>query len=65
MVGSSEKGMPSFEIIKAHLGNYQKIREKRITAILKAANGLTRIHALATWKDRLFAFYILPYAGDT
>ncbi|KAH7082317.1 FAD binding domain protein [Paraphoma chrysanthemicola] len=64
MKDSSEKEKPSFEDIKSHLGNYQKIREKRVTAILKAANGLTRIHALKTWKDRLFAFHVLPYAGD-
>ncbi|KAF2023177.1 FAD binding domain-containing protein [Setomelanomma holmii] len=69
MVDSSEKGRPSFETIKGKqpykLTIYQKIREKRVTAILKAANGLTRMHALKTWKDRLFAFWILPFAGDT
>jgi hypothetical protein len=43
---------------------YQRIREKRVTAILTAANGLTRIHALKTLKDKLFAFWILPLAGD-
>jgi hypothetical protein len=64
MVDSSEKGKPSFDNIKMHLGNYQRIREQRVTAILEAANGLTRIHALKTWKDRLFAFWILPNSGD-
>jgi hypothetical protein len=64
MVDTSEKGKPSFETIKAHLSIYQRIREKRVTAILTAANGLTRMHALKTLKDRLFAFWILPLAGD-
>lgn len=64
MVDETEKGKPSYETIKAHLGNYQKLRDTRLTAVLKAANGLTRIHALATLKDRLFAFWILPAAGD-
>jgi hypothetical protein len=64
MVDSAEKGKPSFDTIKTHLGNYQKIREQRITAICEAANGLTRVHALKTWKDKMFAFWILPSAGD-
>jgi hypothetical protein len=64
MVESSEKGRPSFENIKMHLESYQKTREQRVTAILEAANGLTRVHALKTWKDRLFAFWVLPNSGD-
>jgi hypothetical protein len=64
MVDTAEKGRPSYETIQKHLGNYQKLREKRVTAILTAANGLTRIHGLKTWTDRLFAFWILPYGGD-
>lgn len=64
MVDSSDKGRPSFENIKLHLSNYQKTREQRVTAVLEAANGLTRIQALKTWKDRLFAFWILPLSGD-
>src|SRR5436305_900325 len=54
MVDSAEKGKPSFDTIKTHLGNYQKVREQRITAICEAANGLTRVHALKTWKDKMF-----------
>ncbi|KAF1834748.1 hypothetical protein BDW02DRAFT_568714 [Decorospora gaudefroyi] len=60
----SEKGKPSYDIIKEHLGNYQKTRETRATAICTASNGLTRIHALKTIRDKLFAFWILPNAGD-
>ncbi|KAH8719235.1 FAD binding domain protein [Phaeosphaeriaceae sp. PMI808] len=65
VVDASEKGKPSFNIIQTHLGNYQTIRETRLTAILTAANALTRLHALKTWKDKLFAFWVLPLAGDT
>ena len=61
---SAEKGKPSYDAIKAHLGNYQKVRETRLTAIYTAANGLTRIHALKTLKDKFFAFWVLPFAGD-
>jgi hypothetical protein len=64
MVGNAEKGRPSFDNIVRHLGNYQKSREQRVAAISIIANGLTRVHALNTWKDRLLAFRILPFAGD-
>jgi hypothetical protein len=64
MIDAAEKCKPSYATIQKHLGNYQKLREKRVTAILTAANALTRIQALKTWKDRLFAFWILPFSGD-
>jgi hypothetical protein len=64
MVDKAEKGRPSFESIMRQLGNYQKVREQRVAAISTVANGLTRVHALKTWKDRLLAFWILPFAGD-
>lgn len=64
MVDTAEKGKPSYDIIRAHLGNYQKLRDIRLTAVLKAANGLTRMHALATLKHKIFAFWVLPNAGD-
>jgi hypothetical protein len=64
MVDASDKGKPSFADIKAHLGNYQAIREERVTAVLEAANGLTRIQALQTWKDRWMALWLMPLAGD-
>ena len=61
---AGEKERPSYETISTYLGNYQKVRETRLSAILTAANGLTRIHALKTLKDRILAFGILPRAGD-
>ncbi|KAF2621246.1 FAD binding domain-containing protein [Macroventuria anomochaeta] len=64
MVDTAEKGKPTYDSIKAHLGNYQKLRDTRLTAILKAANDLTRMHALATLKDKIFAVWVLPHAGD-
>lgn len=64
MLDTAEEGKPSYEIIKAHLGTYQKTRDIRLTALLKAANGLTRLQALKTLKDKIFAFWILPNAGD-
>jgi hypothetical protein len=64
MVDTAEKEKPSNENIKARLGNYQKLRNIRLTAIPEAANDLTRIHALATLKDKLFAFWVLlPFSS--
>mgnify|MGYP004508120187 CR=1 FL=1 len=64
MTDAAEKGKPSYDDIKAYLGNYQTLRDIRLTAVLTAANGLTRTQALATIKDKFFAFWILPNAGD-
>lgn len=64
MVDTADKGKPSYDNIRTHLGSYQKLRDVRLTAVLKAANGLTRMQALATLKDRIYAFWILPNAGD-
>lgn len=64
MRDSAEKGKPSYETIRAHLGDYQKTRETRLSATLTAANALTRIQALKTLRDRFFAFWVLPYSGD-
>ncbi|KAJ4361867.1 hypothetical protein N0V83_010808 [Neocucurbitaria cava] len=64
MRDTADKGKPSYETIQGHLGDYQKVREIRLSATLTAANGLTRIHALKTLKDRIFAFWVLPFAGD-
>ena len=58
MADTAEKGKPSYETIKARLGDYQKTRDFRMTAISKAANSLTRIHALATLKDKLLALWV-------
>ena len=65
MKNSASKGKPSYETIGTHLGNYQKTREKRVTAILKAANDLTRIQALKTLKEKFTAYWIIPNAGDS
>jgi len=64
MVGASEKGKPSFDVVNHHLSRYQSIREQRVTAIVNASNDLTRIHALKKWKDRLLAWWVLPFCKD-
>ena len=64
MVDTAEKGKPSYKDILAHLGNYQKLRDTRLSAVLKAANGLTRLHALATLKDKITAYWVIPNSGD-
>ena len=58
------KGKPTFEDVKKHLENYQKIRNERSAGTSVVANGLTRIHALHTWKDKLFAYFLIPMLGD-
>ncbi|KAF1843132.1 FAD binding domain-containing protein [Cucurbitaria berberidis CBS 394.84] len=60
----AEKGKPTYETITTHLGNYQKVREMRLSAIFTAAGSVARLHALKTWKDKFFAFWVLPFAGD-
>ncbi|KAJ8117535.1 hypothetical protein OPT61_g1299 [Boeremia exigua] len=64
MVDAAEKGKPGFNEIRDRLGNYQKLRDARLTATLKAANGLTRMQSLATMKDKFRAFWLLPNSGD-
>ena len=54
----------SYESINRNLGNYQKVREQRVTAICTAANGLTRIHALNSIADKITAYWVLPNGGD-
>ncbi|KAH7402239.1 hypothetical protein DE146DRAFT_459836 [Phaeosphaeria sp. MPI-PUGE-AT-0046c] len=61
---SGSKGTPSFGDVKKHLENYQKIRYERSAGTSTMANGLTRIHALQTLKDKLFAFWVIPALGD-
>lgn len=64
MVDAAEKRKPSYDNITAYLSTYQKLRNTRLTAVLEAANGLTRMQALATFKDKFFTFWVLPHAGD-
>lgn len=64
MIDTAEKEKPSYDDIKAHLGSYQKLRDTRLTAVLKAANSLTRLQALATLKDKVFAYWVVPKLGD-
>lgn len=64
MVNTVEKGKPNYDTVRTHLRNYQEIRHVRLTAILKAANALTRLQALATLKDKILAFWVMPNAGD-
>jgi 2-polyprenyl-6-methoxyphenol hydroxylase-like FAD-dependent oxidoreductase len=63
MSDAAEKGKPSYHTIQSHLGAYQKLRDIRLTAILKAANDLTRIQSLKTVKDKIFALWIVPNSG--
>lgn len=65
MADQAEKSRPSFGTVTKHLRNYQALREERVSAVVAAANGLTRVHALKTWLDKLFAWWILPFSGDS
>lgn len=55
---------PTYEEVTSCLGGYQKVREKRTSEIMKVANKLTRIQALKTFGDYLFAYWIGPALGD-
>lgn len=61
---AGSKSKPSFEDLKRHLKNYQQIRDHRSAGTSIMANGLTRIQALQTLKDKLFAFWLIPALGD-
>jgi hypothetical protein len=55
---------PSLEEVDQTLKAYQAKREIRVSAILEAANAVTRLRALKTVSDRVITRYVLPFAGD-
>ncbi|KAF2152366.1 FAD/NAD(P)-binding domain-containing protein [Myriangium duriaei CBS 260.36] len=57
-------GIPSGDAIAAALVRYQDARLLRAHAIGKAANNVTRVHALKTWMHRFLVYYLVPRAGD-
>jgi hypothetical protein len=63
-IAELEKGNPSLETVKMYFASYHQSRELRASAILEAANSLTRIHALKTIKEKIMTHYIFPIAGD-
>ncbi|KAF8855683.1 FAD/NAD(P)-binding domain-containing protein [Acephala macrosclerotiorum] len=56
---------PSVEQIRKALLEFYDKRSVRANLIVKKANKLTRIESLATVKDRLLAYYLLPNLGDS
>jgi hypothetical protein len=64
MLDKTPGGHPTYEQVTSCLAGYQKVREKRMSEIMKAANKLTRIQALKTFGDYLFAHWIGPALGD-
>jgi 2-polyprenyl-6-methoxyphenol hydroxylase-like FAD-dependent oxidoreductase len=52
------------ESIRAALSNYQKTRQVRASATVKAANYVTRFHALRGFAEYVLANYLMPYSGD-
>lgn len=56
---------PSVEQIRKALLEFYEKRNVRANLIIEKANKLTRIEALATIKDRLLAYYLIPNLGDS
>jgi len=65
MADKAQRGRPTYQEVKNCLKNYQNVREKRASEVMKAANKLTRIHAMKTFGDYLFAHWIGPALGDS
>lgn len=65
MVDRGKGRRPTYEQVKSCLSDYQRIREKRTSEIVKFANKLTRIQALNSFGDFLFAYHIGPIIGDS
>ncbi|PYH87701.1 FAD/NAD(P)-binding domain-containing protein [Aspergillus ellipticus CBS 707.79] len=63
VVHDSPTNAVSVEDIHRALKGWEAKRKPRLEEICRSANGLTRIEALATWKERLIALYVLPYLG--
>ncbi|KAL1304847.1 hypothetical protein AAFC00_003772 [Neodothiora populina] len=57
-------GRPEKKEVEAALMRYRKSREKRISAILKACNELTRVHALSNWSNYIFVHHLAHRLGD-
>ena len=55
---------PSMEAVKQALLAYQGNRDQRTLSVIKAANKLTRIHALKGLEDQITAYYAIPNGGD-
>lgn len=64
MVDRAHGGHPTYEEVTSGLENYQKIRQKRTSEMMKVGNKLTRIQAMKTFGDYLFAHWIGPALGD-
>lgn len=64
MLDKAHGGHPTYEQVTTCLADYQKVREKRTSEIMKLANKLTRIQAVKTIGDYLFAHHIGPALGD-
>ena len=60
LIEESSTEHPALTEVEAHLSMYHTTRRARASMIAKISNGATRTECLATVKDRLLAFYILP-----
>ncbi|KAL3424914.1 FAD binding domain-containing protein [Phlyctema vagabunda] len=60
----TSEGKTSLAALKFALQNYQHDRQSRVGHISTAANDLTRLEAMKTFKDKVTAKYLLKYMGD-
>lgn len=64
MVDDANESRPSLRDIRRALMSYQQSRKLRASHTIKASNDLTRIQALKGLRERITAYYVVPYAGD-
>jgi hypothetical protein len=64
MVHEAQDNQPTESQVKECLTSYQRSRQKRAAAVIKASNESTRLQALKGIFRRVFVNYGLPHLGD-
>ncbi|GAB1200026.1 hypothetical protein APSETT444_009386 [Aspergillus pseudonomiae] len=61
LIEASGDSRVSVKDLNDYLQPWQKKRQDRLQDIFKKAHELTRLEALATWKEKCIALYLFPY----
>ncbi|KAB8245451.1 hypothetical protein BDV35DRAFT_393913 [Aspergillus flavus] len=64
IIEASREPRVSVNDLNDYLQPWQKKRQDRVKDVFKSAHGLTRLEALATWKDKCIALYLFPYISS-
>ncbi|PIG69629.1 monooxygenase [Aspergillus arachidicola] len=64
LIEVSRQPRVSVKDLNDYLKPWQKKRQDRVKDVFKSAHDLTRLEALATWKDKCIALYLFPYISS-